>query len=153
MEAIVLISVYVAKHFPVVLTFKSKSEQMKVLDSYFFCFLKCVTPFWSITNSLQAQSCPTLCDPMVCSLPGSSVPGILQARILEWVALSFSRRSSQPRDWTWVSRIVGRHFTIWATREVLWSINLAVKVSWKSTFCFVTQFVFWLQFPTDFFFD
>ena len=59
-----------------------------------------------------------LCDPMDCSLPGSSVPGILQAGILEWVAISFSRRSSQPRDRTWVSRIAGRRFTIWATREV-----------------------------------
>ena len=99
-----------------------------------FCFLKYVAPFWSITNSLQVQSCPTLCDPMDCSLLGSSIYGIFQARILEWVALSFSR-SSQPRDWTQVSRTVGRHFTIWATREILWSINLAVEVSWKSTFC------------------
>ena len=55
---------------------------------------------------------------MDCSLPGFSIPGILQAGILEWVAISFSRRSSQPRDQTWVSRIAGRRFTIWATREV-----------------------------------
>ena len=60
-----------------------------------------------------------LCDPMDCSLPGSSIHGILQASILEWVAISFSRRSSQPRDWTWVSHIAGRCFTIWATREAL----------------------------------
>ena len=66
-----------------------------------------------------AQSCLTLCDPMDCSLPSSSVHGIFQARILEWVAIYFSRRSSQTRDWTQVSRIVGRWFTIWATREVL----------------------------------
>ena len=59
-----------------------------------------------------------LCDPMDYSLPGFSVHGIFQARILEWVAISFSRRSSRPRDWTCVSRIVGRCFTIWATREV-----------------------------------
>ena len=60
----------------------------------------------------------TLCGPMDFSLPGSSVHGILlQARILEWVAISFSRRSSQPRDWTQVSCIAGRFFTIWATRE------------------------------------
>ena len=64
------------------------------------------------------QSCLTLCDPMDCSLPGSSIHGIFQARILEWIAISFSRRSSQPRDWTQVSHIVGRRFTIWATREV-----------------------------------
>ena len=65
-----------------------------------------------------AQSCPTLCGPMDCSLPGSSVSGVLQAGILEWVAIPFSRRSSQPRDRTWVFRIAGRRFTIWATREV-----------------------------------
>ena len=47
-----------------------------------------------------AQPCPTLCDPMDCSPPGSSVHGILQARILEWVAISFSRGSSQARDGT-----------------------------------------------------
>ena len=69
---------------------------------------------------LVAQLCPTLCDPVDCSLPGSSVHGILQARILEWVAIPFSRGSSQPRDWTWSSCIAGRHFTLWAAREVLY---------------------------------
>ena len=64
-----------------------------------------------------AQLCPTFWDPMDCSLPGSSVHGIFQARILEWVAVSFSRRSSWPRDWTPVSWIVGRRFTVWATRK------------------------------------
>ena len=59
-----------------------------------------------------AQSCLTLCNSMDCSLPGSSVHGIFQARILEWVAISLSRRSSQPRDWTLVSHIVGRRFTM-----------------------------------------
>ena len=59
-----------------------------------------------------AQSCLTLRDPIDCSLPGSSVPGILQAGILEWVAISFSRRSSQPRDQNWVSHIAGRRFII-----------------------------------------
>ena len=54
---------------------------------------------------------------MDCSLPGSSVHGISQARILEWVAISFSRGFSQPRDQTWVSEIAGRCFTVWATRE------------------------------------
>ena len=48
------------------------------------------------------QSCPTLCNPIDCSLPGSSVHGILQARVLEWVALPSSRGSSQPRDQTQV---------------------------------------------------
>ena len=51
---------------------------------------------------LVTQSCPTLCDPMVCSPPGSPVHEILQARVLEWVAIPFSRGSSQPRDWAWV---------------------------------------------------
>ena len=64
-----------------------------------------------------AQSCPTLCDPVDCSPPGSSAHGILQARILEWVAISFSRGSSWPRDQTQVSCIAGRHFNLWATRE------------------------------------
>ena len=54
---------------------------------------------------------------MDCSLPGSSIHGIFQARVLEWVALSFSRGSSQSRDQTRVSRIVGRCFTIWAIKE------------------------------------
>ena len=62
-----------------------------------------------------AQSCPTLCDSMDCSLPGSSIHGIFQARILEWIAISFSRGTSWPRNWTQVSCIVGRCFTVWAT--------------------------------------
>ena len=59
-----------------------------------------------------AQSCLTLCDPM-----DYTVHGILQARILEWVAISFSRESSQPRDWIQVSHIAGGFFISWATRE------------------------------------
>ena len=55
------------------------------------------------SESEVAQLCPTLCDPMDSSLPGSSLHGILQARVLEWVAISFSRGSSRPRDRTWVS--------------------------------------------------
>ena len=62
----------------------------------------------------------TLCNPMDCSLPDpSSVMGILQARMLEWVAMPSSRRSSQPRDRIQVSCIADRFFTSWATREVL----------------------------------
>ena len=72
-----------------------------------------------------AQSCPTLCDPVDCSLPGFSVHAILQARILEWVTISFSRGSSQPRDWTWVPHIGGRCFNLWATREDNISISLS----------------------------
>ena len=58
------------------------------------------------------QSCPTLCDPMDCHPPGSSVHGILQTRKLEWVAMPSSRGSSQPRDQTQVSRITGSFFTV-----------------------------------------
>ena len=57
---------------------------------------------------------------MDCSPPDSSVHGILQARILEWVAIPFSRGSSQPRDQTWVSCIAGRFFTNWATRKAIY---------------------------------
>ena len=67
-------------------------------------------------KALVTQLCLTLCDPMDCSPPGSSVHGILQARRLGRVAISFSRRSSQPRDQTRASCIGGRFFTIWAPR-------------------------------------
>ena len=75
-----------------------------------------VLPAWKV-KVLVAQWCPTLCDPIDCSLPGSSVHGIFQARILEWIAIPFSRGSSWPRDRIWVSCITGRFFTIWATWE------------------------------------
>ena len=65
-------------------------------------------------------------DPMDCS-PDSSVHGISQSRILEWVAILFSRRSSWPKDWTQVSFIAGRFFTIWAPREVLIPTRMAVN--------------------------
>ena len=77
------------------------------------------TPALPQPACLVTQSCLGLCNPMDCSLPGSSVNGILQARILEWVATSSSRGSSWPRDRTPVSYITGRFFTIWATREAL----------------------------------
>ena len=72
---------------------------------------------------------------MDCSLPGSSVHGIFQVRVLEWVSISFSRRSSKPRDWTQVSHIAGRCFTIWATREVhkesqTYKTSIHLGVSW-----------------------
>ena len=68
---------------------------------------------------LITQYCLTLCDPMNCSPPESSVHGILQARILEWVAIPFSRGSSRPRDLTQVCCTAGRFFTIWATEAML----------------------------------
>ena len=78
---------------------------------------------------VKVKSYLTLCDPMDCSLPGFSVHGILQARILEWVAISFSRGSSWRRDRTWVSRIVGRCFTVWVTKDhmvdllIFWGVS------------------------------
>ena len=66
---------------------------------------------------LVIQLCLTFCNPMDCSLPGSSIHGTLQARILEQVAILFSSQSSLPRDWTRSSHIAGRFFSAWATRE------------------------------------
>ena len=73
-------------------------------------------------ESEVAQLCPTLCNPVDYSPSGFSVLGRLQARILEWVTISFSRGSSRPRDWTQVSRIGGKCFNLWATRvPVKWA--------------------------------
>ena len=69
------------------------------------------------------------CNPIDCSLPGFSVHGSLQARILEWVAISFSRGSSRPRNWTWVSCIASRLFTNWATKS-----TLAWEIPWTEEF-------------------
>ena len=71
-----------------------------------------------LNEVLVAQSCPTLCDPRDCSLTDFPVHGILQARILAWLAIPFSRGSSLPRGWTQVSWIAGRFFTTWSAREV-----------------------------------
>ena len=80
-------------------------------------------------ESEVTQLCPTLCDPMDCSLPGSSVHGIFQARELEWVAISFSRGSSWPRDRTQVSHTVSRHLTVWATREALSTKTTPIQIN------------------------
>ena len=88
----------------------------------------------SESESEVTQSCPTLCDSMDSSLPGSAVHGIFQARILEWAAISFSRGSSQPRDWTQVSCIADRRFTVWATREAKFILLKEIKrylYKWK----------------------
>ena len=82
---------------------------------YCACLLAC-----SVT-----QSCLTLCNPMDCNLPGSSVHGILQARILERVAILFLWGSSQTRVWTWVTCIIGRFFTTsatWEAQYLVWYI-------------------------------
>ena len=78
---------------------------------------------------LVAQSCPTLCDPTDCSLPASSIHGIFQARILEWVAIRFFRGSSQPRDRTQVSCITGRFFLLSKPP------GKTYKYTYRSTYC------------------
>ena len=76
------------------------------------CFFS-LNPFWKW--KLAAQSCPTLCDPMDCNPPGSPDHGILQARKLEWVAISFSRGSSWHRHWTWMG--------LQHCRQILYHLN------------------------------
>ena len=88
-------------------TFKTIMLQLK----------KCDVGYWLNTKVLVTQLCPTLCNPMDCSPPSSSVLRIPQARVLEWVAIPFPRGFSLPRDQTLVSRIAGRFFTVCAIRE------------------------------------
>ena len=83
-----------------------------LLSTSWVCKCVSVCVYVSHTVVLIALSCPTFCNPMDCSLPGSFVHGILQARKLEWVALPFSRGSSHSRDQTQVSHTVNRFFTI-----------------------------------------
>ena len=92
-----------------------------------------------------SHSCPILGNPKDCSLPGPSVHRILQARILEWVATPFSRGSSQPRDWTQVSYIAGRFFTVWTTREAI----LITITDSDSSIQIVSEFRIW-NFPVHF---
>ena len=105
---------------------KGKLETDKPLQEWKF---KSISPSPSLNQDymvllelpvcVRAQSHLTLCDPMDCSLPGTSVPGIFQARILEWVAISFSRASFWPRDGIHLSCIGRQILYCWATREAL----------------------------------
>ena len=99
-----------------------------------------------------AQSCPTLCNPVDYSPPSSSVHGILQAGKLKWIAIPFSRESSRPRDRSQVSRISGRCFNLWATREALkgyvpgWAqtTNLLVNSRTALTDCATERILEWV---------
>ena len=87
------------------------SQNSAHLWTYLFGWVLFPLPFVLFLKNWKVkvtQSCLTLCDPMDYSLPSSSIHGILQARVLEWVAISFSRGSSWPGDWTQVSCIAGR---------------------------------------------
>ena len=83
---------------------------------------------------LVTRSCPTICSPMDCSPPGSSVHGILQATALQWVAMPSSRGSSQPRDQTQVFHIADRFFIIWATREPQFHLHVESQTPYKCTY-------------------
>ena len=91
-----------------------------------------------------AQSCPTLCNPMNCSLSSSSVHGIFQARVLDWIAISFSRGFSQPRNQTRVSHTADRCFTIWAT-----SFRCRVKLFIWLFSCFLRYACIAINFPLN----
>ena len=107
------------------------------MDIFPSSFSHCMPWTWK----WKSLSCVRLCDPMDCSLPGFSIYGIFQARILEWVALSFARGSSWPRDQTRVSHISGRCFTIWATREV---------PDYRVCGILQAKILEWVAFPYDF---
>ena len=95
--------------------------------------------FFKLQNPwvLVTQSCPTLCNPTDYSLSGSSVHGIFQARILEWVVIAFSRGSSWPRDWIEVSCIAGRFFTMWAALKYLFELYICFMCFSVFTFHFL----------------
>ena len=133
-----LFSVLAIKHFFTVffilLSFLSPLGKHHIIffQDYTFCNASstpynannlAIEPIKWVKSSEVAQSCRTLCDPMDWSLSGSSIHGILQARILEWVAVSFSRGYSWPRDRTQLSHIAGTHFNLWATREAHWTYS------------------------------
>ena len=84
----------------------------------------------TLCESEVAQSCPTLCGPMDSNLPDFSLHGIFQAGVLEWVAISFSKGSSQPRD---PIHIAASHFIFWATREAWRLINHCPFLPWRNS--------------------
>ena len=101
-------------------SFQNKEDLSKLTDIhditiYYLLYLLLVH---KVKESEVTQSCLTPCDPMDSNLPGSSVHGIFQTIVLEWIAISFSKGSSQTRDGTQVSHIVDSRFTVWVTREV-----------------------------------
>ena len=98
--------------------------------------------WWWFSCSVVSDSC----DPMDCSLPDSSVHGILQVRVLKWVAYPFSRETSQPRDWSRFSYIAGRSCTNWATRETQLRVrDIQLIQSFLSHCCWIFKRPFLMQ--------
>ena len=107
----------------------NQSIPKRILDIILCLFYHAIVKFPLLFHCCAcsaAQFCPTLCDSLDCSPPGSFVHGISQARILEWVAISFSRVSSWSRNRTWVSCIGRRILYHWATREALWNTTFLI---------------------------
>ena len=107
---------------------------MYMYNRFTLLYSRNLTQHCKSTVHACAQSCLTLCNPMDCSPPCSSVHGIFQARVSGWVAIPFSRGSSQPRDQTEVSYIGGRLFTIRATREASLT-TLKLLTMWITAKC------------------
>ena len=126
-------------------------------NCFYFLIISPISISWNTGNiavlslslewALITQACPTLCDPLDCNPPGSSVHGILQARILKWVAFPFSRGSSQPRYWIWVSCVTGRFFYHWDTRE-LGALSRDLQLSFLQSIFFIC----WLKFSSPLWF-
>ena len=115
--AIFFFYLLILRHLNYTFSTPLKESQWTVSTQSFIHSIPGLEYILSLTSvCLLTQSCPTLCDPMSYSPPDSSVHGISQARILEWVAISFSR--DLPRNQTQVSCIAGEFFTIWATRNL-----------------------------------
>ena len=99
--------------------------------AYIYCCYCCC--------SLAAKSCPTVCGPVDCSLPGSSVHGISQARVLEWIAICSSRKSSQVRDQTPVSYLAGGFFTTEPPGKSLYIYTTMCKINSLAGSCRIAQ--------------
>ena len=133
---LLIVSPYLLHPYPPLLCFRALSHLNvfhfpRPLNIFYPSFQPLVNHFpqgfWNtvlLCCCLVTKSCLTLCDPMDCSLPGSSIHGISQAKIPEWVAISFSRGSSWPRDRTHVCSIGRQSLYCWATRE--------------ASFCYIT---------------
>ena len=103
-------------------------------------------PILAVCVHVCVVVCLTLFDPLDCNLPGSSIHGIFQARILEWIAIPFSRGSSRPRDWTWLSHIAGRLFTVWTTiPECLKKKKKRVTFNWFFFSCYLANCLYHME--------